>query len=138
LIALWLIRDQLEGKFLVLFGGIAVVGWTLNFLTIRKLNQIGMFQSGRDFLVQCIRALKYFVTAFLVTVQLAGFFVMPIGKSMKAKSMDWLKWMASPDGLLIILLMVLINILLISYARIFYIQRIRSLTSSLKEMDSDY
>jgi hypothetical protein len=138
LIALWLIRDQLEGKFLVLFGGIAVVGWTLNFLTIRKLNQIGMFQSGRDFLVQCIRALKYFVTAFLVTVQLAGFFVMLIGKSMKAKSMDWLKWMASPDGLLIILLMVLINILLISYARIFYIQRIRSLTSSLKEMDSDY
>ncbi len=138
LIPLWLIRDQLEVKILVLFGGIAVVGWALNFLTLRKLNQIGMFQSGRDFLVQCIRALKYFVTAFLVTVQLAGFFLMLIVKSMKAKSVDWLKWMTSPDGLLIILLMVLINIFLVSYAWLFYIKRIRSLTSFLKEMDSDY
>ncbi len=138
MVLLGLLRDQFEVEIIVLCGGIAVAGLTLNFFTLRKLNQIRMFQGGRNFLVQCIRALKYFVTAFLLTVQLAGLFIMGIVKAMKAKNMDWVQWLASSDGLFIILLLVLINALLLSYAWVFYIQRIRTLTRFLKEMDSEY
>ncbi len=138
LILLLLLRDQLEVEIIVLFGGIAVVGWTLNFFTLWKVNQIEIFQGVRNFLVRCIRALKYFVIAFLLTVQFAGLFVMVIVKSIKAKSMDWPEWLASADGLLIILLMVLINVMLVSYAWVLYMKRIRSLTGLLREIDSDY
>lgn len=138
LIPLWLFSDLFESHIIILFGSIVIVGWMLNLFTLWKLKQLELFQSLKHFLVMCIKALKSFVIAFLLAVQAAGVFVIVTVKSLKANRLGWLEWLFSPDGLLLVLLLVVINAILISYAWVFYIKRIRSLTYLLKEIDSDY
>ncbi len=135
LVPLWFVKDLLRIEIFLLFCSISFIGCLLNYATLWRLKRLELYQELRHFLVSCIRVLKSFVIAFILTVQVVGLFVVLLIKSWKAESQGWGEWLSSSDGLLLALLLIVINAVLIGYAWVFYVRRIRSLVGLLREID---
>lgn len=135
LVLLWFARDLLGVEMFFLFCAVTIIGGSLNLSTLWRLKRLELFQDLRHFLKGSIKVLRSFVTAFMLTVQVVGFIVALFVKSWKAAQQGWGEWLSSPDGLLLIFLLIMINAVLISYIWMFYIRRIKSLTSLLEEID---
>lgn len=134
LVILW-ITHLLSPEMIKLVGTITIIGWVLNLFTLWKLNQIEPLQGVRQFLTKCIRALRYFVIAYFITIQMVGGIVTVLMKSWKAPGMEWMEWLSSADGLWLLLLLAIINVVLIAYMWMFYIRRIRALKRLLDEVE---
>lgn len=110
------------------------VGSVLNIITLRKIKKLQLLDDVRSFLENVLRVLKAFVTGFILTIQIIGIFVITAYKILKHGHIPWGDWLMSEQGISIIMIFLSIEVVLLSYAWVFYVRRIQSLEKILREM----
>lgn len=135
-IIIFLIDENVEKEIATLIYITVFLGSLLNIITLRKLKKLQLLDDIRSFLNNALKALKSFVTGFIISIQIIGIFVITAFKFLNQNHMSWLDWFSSEQGISIIIVFVFIEIILISYAWIFYIKRIYSLKKILREMNN--
>lgn len=135
-IVIFFIHESVGKEITALICITVFIGSLLNIITLRKINQLELLDDVRRFLKSALKALKAFVTGFILTIQIIGVFVITTFKYLKQDHISWTDWLSSEQGMSIIIIFFIIEVILISYAWIFYIKRILSLNNILREMDS--
>lgn len=128
--------DELIGKEVtILIYSTIFLGSILNIVTLKKLRKFQLLDDVRSFLNNALKTLKSFVTGFILSIQIVGVLVITAFRFLEQDHIPWKDWLFSERGISVIIVFFIIEIILISYAWIFYIKRIYSLKKILREMD---
>ncbi|MDF9801333.1 putative membrane protein [Catalinimonas alkaloidigena] len=112
-----------------------LLGTLLNIITLRKLQQLQLLEDVKSFLKKTIKVLWTFVIGFIVSIQMVGVIVIITVKILRQNLMSWSEWFSSAEGTSVLIVLFVIEVVLLSYAWIFYVRRIHSLKKLLEEMN---
>lgn len=135
LLVLFPLMLSILGKELVLILCFTMgMGTLLNIITIRKLNRIRLVSDVRTYLTSAIQFLRTFIIQFMASVQVIALLTLVIMKSAGYGPEGWMDWLFSSQGITLLALLALIEIVLLVYIRIFYLSRVLSLKKLLEEI----
>lgn len=132
-ILLFFMYQTMEKEIIMMVCIPVVFGSLLNIITLKKLKQLQLMDDVKSFLKKSLKVLKAFMTGFILTIQVVGILVIATLKFLRQDQISWVDWFLSEQGIILIVLFVIIEVILISYAWIFYYTRIRSLKRLLED-----
>lgn len=136
LLAILFFFHKAVGKEITLLICITVLlGSLLNMITLRKLQQLQLLEDVKSFLKKTIKVLWVFVIGFIVSIQMVGVIVTITVKIIRQDLMSWAEWLSSAEGTSVLIVLFVIEVVLFTYAYIFYVRRIHTLKRLLKEID---
>lgn len=118
----------------VMTGGMVIIGSLINIITLISLNKIELLEDVKRFIYKSLRILKRFLFGYILTIQVVGIIVFTVIKALRSDAVLWKDWLLSNEGLLLLALYFVIEVVLIAYAWLFYYKRIQSLKSLQKEL----
>lgn len=133
--ALFFFHEAVGKEITLLICITVLLGSLLNLITLKKLQQLQLLEDVKSFLKKSIKVLRTFVFGFILTIQVVGVIAITTVKILRQDLMPWAAWFSSAEGTSVIVILFVIEVVLLSYAWIFYVRRIRSLKSLLEEVD---
>ncbi|MFD2562513.1 hypothetical protein [Aquimarina rubra] len=108
-------------------------GCILTLHTLKKLQKIKPTDSVRNYINACIRFLKTYLIQFFVTVHLVLISAVGILKLADYSELGWMDFFQTEQGKTLLILVGVLDLFMILYARIFYYSRIIRLKSIFDE-----
>lgn len=133
-LAVVLMHDSFGMEMKAMVGGMVVIGSLLNIITLIKLNKIELLEDVHSFINKSLNVLKTFVAGYILTLQIVGILVFIGFKAIRSNDMPWKEWILSSEGVSLLVLYLVIEAVLISYAWLIYFKRIQSLKNLQKEL----
>lgn len=135
LVAIFFFYEVVGNEITLLICITVLFGSLLNMITLKKLQQLQLLEDVKSFLEKTIKVLWAFVIGFVLTIQIVGAIVITTVKILRQNLMPWADWFSSAEGTSAIVVLFVIEVVLLSYARVFYVTRIHSLKRLLEEMN---
>ncbi|MEK6480939.1 hypothetical protein WJR50_25580 [Catalinimonas sp. 4WD22] len=134
-VALFFFYEAVGDEITLLICITVLLGSLLNLITLKKLQKLQLLEDVKSFLKKIIKVLWSFVIGFIVSIQMVGVIVIITVKILRQDLMPWAEWFSTAEGISVIIVLFIIEVVLLSYAWIFYVRRIHSLKKLLEEMN---